>query len=71
MEPTYPVEKLKEKRAYQTYDNQLGKKVQDEVRKDIRSVDHLVQNQQPYPLDKTTAQREQDNKGGAFRIYLQ
>jgi hypothetical protein len=42
MEPTYPVEKLKEERAYQTYDKQLGKEVQDEIRKDIRSVDHLV-----------------------------
>jgi hypothetical protein len=42
MEPTYAVEKLKEKRAYQTYDNQLGGKVQDEIGKDIRSVDHLV-----------------------------
>jgi hypothetical protein len=42
MEPTYPVEKLKEERAYQTYDKQLGEEVQDEIRKDIRSVDHLV-----------------------------
>jgi hypothetical protein len=42
MEPTYPMEKIKEERAYQTYDQQLGEKIQNEVGKDVCPVDDLV-----------------------------